>query len=246
MLNRFVKVKVTKPIDVKEVRAGVKMVNCGLGEIIGVPNRKNIKTYVMGINYPIHYFVGKVVAVVHRLDGKGIMLIAAPQNSRVVNYEIDEAIAFAENKAEYSLECLYENSCGAVVYRIINNEPRFLLIKNNRSSHWGFPKGHMEKGETAYDTAKREVLEETGIHIDIIEGFSSKSEYIIGRKVQKEVRFFLATTRDTQTKIQREEIDDYIWLTFDNALATLNFQNDKRILIKAQNFMMKDEIADNG
>ncbi|MFR2841802.1 MAG: NUDIX domain-containing protein [Acutalibacteraceae bacterium] len=36
-----------------------------------------------------------------------------------------------------------------------------MLIKNKRSAHWGFPKGHMEKGETREETAKREIGEET-------------------------------------------------------------------------------------
>ena len=48
------------------------------------------------------------------------------------------------------------------MFRRINEEYRFLLIKNRRSNNWGFPKGHIEKGETEVATAKREVLEETG------------------------------------------------------------------------------------
>ena len=64
---------------------------------------------------------------------------------------------------EYTIDCLYERSCGAVVFRFINGERRFLLIKNKRSCHWGFPKGHVEKDETDEETAKREVLEETGL-----------------------------------------------------------------------------------
>ena len=70
-------------------------------------------------------------------------------------------------------------SRGAVVYRDIKGEVRYLLIKNKRSAHWGFPKGHIEPGETKKQTAIREVLEETGIHVRIIDGFESISKYKI-------------------------------------------------------------------
>ena len=79
----------------------------------------------------------------------------------------------------------YEKSCGAVIYRHIGETVRYLLIKNRRSSNWSFPKGHVEDGETLEETAKREVLEETGIHLNIFPGFVSKSQYTIQNKIQK-------------------------------------------------------------
>ena len=100
----------------------------------------------------------------------------------------------------------------------------------------------MERGETPEQTARREVLEETGIHIDIIPDFTAKSDYTIQGKVEKSVTIFLAKTEDTETIIQRVEIDDYIWLGFDKALETLKFENDKAILKSARRFMDKHGI----
>jgi len=245
MLNKTVTVRITKPIDAFDAKSGRKTLNAGLGNVSGVPGGRNVKTYVMGINYPLNFFIGKTIAVIKRHGNRGVAIVAAPKNAHFVNFEIENAVAFAEERGSYKLECLYESSCGAVVYRMINGVPRFLLIKNKRSSNWGFPKGHIEEGESPHETAAREVFEETGVRIDIVEGFSSKSEYIIGRKVQKEVRIFLAATKDTQTKIQRDEIEDYIWLPYEQASDALNFQNDKRILEKAYNFMLKEGIGYN-
>lgn len=162
---------------------------------------------------------------------------------RFISYQIEDAVAFAEKGRDYKLECLYERSCGAVVYRRINDEIRYLLIKNRRSTHWGFPKGHVEKGETFEQTAMREVLEETGIHIQILPQFASKSEYTIQGRVEKTVTIYLAKTRDTQTTIQREEIEDYIWLNFDKAMDTLRFINDRNILQSAHDFLVKQHIC---
>ena len=102
--------------------------------------------------------------------------------------------------------------------------------------------GYQIADALAFATARREVLEETGIHIDIIPDFTAKSDYTIQGKVEKSVTIFLAKTEDTETIIQREEIDDYIWLGFDKALETLKFENDKAILKSARRFMDKHGI----
>ena len=87
----------------------------------------------------------------------------------------------------------------------------------------------------------REVLEETGLHINIIPGFISKSQYSIQNKIQKTVQLYVATTNDTQTRIQAEEIEDYIWLTYENALRSLKFENDKTILTDAREFLLNNK-----
>ena len=79
------------------------------------------------------------------------------------------------------------------------------------------------------------MLEETGIHINIHPDFITKSQYAIQGKVEKNVTIYLASTEDTQTIIQKEEIDDYIWLGYDKALKKLRFDNDKTMLTKAYN-----------
>ena len=124
-----------------------------------------------------------------------------------------------------------------MVYRDIKGEVRYLLIKNKRSAHWGFPKGHIEPGETKQQTAVREVLEETGIHVKLINGFESVSKYKIQNKIEKVVSIFVGTTNDTSTCIQPEEIEDYIWLTYDRALSILKFENDKAIITEANHFL---------
>ena len=78
--------------------------------------------------------------------------------------------------------------------------------------------------------------------ITTVLSFHRHSDYTIQGKVEKSVTIFLAKTEDTETIIQREEIDDYIWLGFDKALETLKFENDKAILKSARRFMDKHGI----
>ena len=56
-----------------------------------------------------------------------------------------------------------EKSCGAVVYRYNNDVLEVLLIRHRFGGHWSFPKGHVEEGENEFQTALREVKEETGL-----------------------------------------------------------------------------------
>ena len=195
----------------------------------------------MGINHPVRSFDGRVIGVIHYSDCDEIDWVVAPKSTRFINIDIIEAIDFAVKNTEHTVDCLYERSCGAVVYRSIGGATRFLLIKNKRSAHWGFPKGHVECGETDHQTAYREVLEETGIHISIHPDFITKSQYTIQGKVEKNVNIYLAATTDTQTVIQKEEIEDYIWLTYDKAMAKLRFENDRNILHKAYDYLLKNK-----
>ena len=245
MLGKFIRIKVTNPIGSLNRQYGYTYkLNYGTLEGRKQFDHRFCGAYILGINHPVRNFDGRVIAILHRNGERKGILIVAPKSTRYIQYQIADAIAFAETEGSYRLECLYERSCGAVVFRKINDEIRMLLIRNNRSVHWGFPKGHMERGETPEQTAKREVLEETGINIEIIPDFSSKSDYTIQGKVEKSVTIFLAKTQDTRTVIQREEIEDYIWLNFDRAMEALKFENDKAILKSAKTFIEKHQIFD--
>lgn len=210
------------------------------GIVEGGKTQKNsvISAYIMGINHPVRNFDGRVIAIVRRNGGKGVVLVVAPKSTRFIVNDVRRAIDFAEGRNGFTLECLYESSCGAVVFRNGESEKKFLLIRNKRSAHWGFPKGHIEPGENHEQTAIREVLEETGINIRILPGFKKCSEYTIQGRIEKSVSIFLAETDDVEYTIQAEEIEECGWFSFCDALKTLNYDNDKRILEQAKQYLL--------
>lgn len=241
MLGKFVKVRVTSPMHSFNTRFGFKY-KLNYGIIEGGKTRKNTAqyAYIMGINHPVRNFDGRVIAIVKRHGGKGVVWVVAPKSTRFIVNDVKAAIDFAEGKNGYNIDCLYESSCGAVVFRYENNIRKYLLIRNKRSAHWGFPKGHIEPGETEEETAMREVLEETGLHIEILPGFVKKSDYTIQGKIEKSVSIFLAKTKDTRYKLQVEEIEECGWFDFNTAQKTLNYENDKLILNEAKAFLDKN------
>lgn len=243
MLGNFVKVRVTSPINTFNKRFGYKY-RLNYGIIEGNKTVKNVVqgAYIMGINHPVRNFDGRVIASIRRFGGRNPVWVVAPKSTRYIVHDIKKAIDFAEGRNKYNLECLYESSCGAVVFRKTQDgKIKFLLIRNKRSAHWGFPKGHIEQGETNSETAVREVLEETGLHIRILPDFCECSEYTIQGKIEKAVAIFLAETDEAEYTLQESEIEECGWFDYSGAMNTLNYDNDKRILIKAKKYL-----ADNG
>lgn len=232
MLGKYVRVRITNPIGSTNEAGYTYPLNYGT-----VYQNDKQAAFIMGIHHPVKNFDGRVIAILSDRKAKKFIWIVAPKSTRFIINDIKEYIDVERDFPTYRLECLYETSCGAVVYRDIRGEVRYLLIKNKRSAHWGFPKGHIEKGESKKDTAIREVLEETGIHVSLIDGFESISKYKIRDKIEKTVSIFVGTTKDTSTVIQQEEIEDYIWLTYDRAMSLLKFENDKNILSSANEFL---------
>ncbi len=244
MLGKYVRVRVTKPMHYFDREKNISYdLNYGTVES-GIDAHSPVKgAYIMGVTHRVRVFEGRVIAVLKRKIMGGIILVVAPKSKRFIVHQIEDAVAFAEKEGTYDISCLYENSCGAIVYREIHGEIRFLLIKNKRSANWGFPKGHIERGETEKETAYREVLEEAGIHIHFLPDFRFRSEYSIQGRIEKQVVIFLATTDDTTTTIQREEIEEYLWLKFDKAMNSLKFPNDKQMLRKANEYLLNVGVA---
>ena len=135
----------------------------------------------------------------------------------------------------------YEYSCGAVVFTRIDGVPHYLLVraKDQPEGCHGFPKGHMESGETERETALREILEETGVRVELLEGFRAVTEYPLPTPpdTRKRVVFFLAEYADQQVHIQETELAGFVLAPFDEALALTEFADSKQILTEAHAFL---------
>lgn len=122
-----------------------------------------------------------------------------------------------------------EKSCGAIIY---NNENKVLIVKHNEG-HWDFPKGHMEKGEDEYQTAIREVKEETSVDIELYKNNRYTINYSPKEDVDKTVVFFLAKSKSDILKKQDSEIANIGWFSYDEALEVLTYDTAKELLKKS-------------
>ena len=242
MLGKYCRVSVSRPIGAIDTAYGFCYpVNFGYATGKRVQLPEHTGAFILGINHPVREFEGRIIAVLTNAQTGEKTLVVSPKSKRFIVHEIEQQLSFLKEYFDFSLICLYERSCGAVVFHEIGGVVRYLLIKNKRSAHWSFPKGHVEKGESDEQAAIREVKEETGIDITIVEGFKAKSEYSIQRKIEKIVYIYAATCKQTKTIIQEEEIEDYLWLDFNKAMKNLKFENDKNILYRVNEFLKKNE-----
>jgi 8-oxo-dGTP pyrophosphatase MutT (NUDIX family)/RimJ/RimL family protein N-acetyltransferase len=131
----------------------------------------------------------------------------------------------------------YEKSCGAIINRNNNGFIEFLVVKSKDDDHWGFPKGHMEENENEVETALREVYEETGLNIKIINKFKVETEYFVSTYVLKKVIYFIGIPKDTNVKIQTEEIGEYKWLSYEDAIKLLTYESAKTVLKSAKEYL---------
>lgn len=131
-----------------------------------------------------------------------------------------------------------EIDAGAIVYQRKNHEVKYLLLKSEASSFWGYPKGHQEKGETLIEAARREIFEETGLITQINDHFNEKVTYNMKNGNQKELTLYLAeVSPNLQIKKQDEEISDFDWFSYQDALSQLTFENLVDPLKKANDFI---------
>lgn len=136
-----------------------------------------------------------------------------------------------------------EKSAGLVLFRKEDNKNKFLLL-HYEGGHWGFPKGHIEEGESIKETAIRETEEETKItNLNFKEGFKEWIKYSYRREKEKHfkvVTYLLAKTDQKKVEISREHVGCK-WLNYEQALNQLTFDNTQKVLKAAYQFLNGEE-----
>lgn len=122
--------------------------------------------------------------------------------------------------------------------------PHILLIRDSYQ-HWGFPKGHVERGETPDRAALREVREETGLgdlvlgpRLQTIDWFFRAG----GRLIHKFCHFYLIEAPTGETVPQAEEgITACDWVPLQEALAQISYENARDVLRMAAETLAAEE-----
>ena len=132
---------------------------------------------------------------------------------------------------------MLEISSGAIVYTLINDKIHYLLIKDFHNNY-GFPKGHVESGETTIDAAKREIKEEVGLDVNLDTSFHETLEYIMPNSHNKIVHYYIGSYNSQNPTMQEEEVKELLLLPYNKAIDILTFDNMKEVLKKANHYLL--------
>jgi ADP-ribose pyrophosphatase YjhB (NUDIX family) len=130
-----------------------------------------------------------------------------------------------------------ETSAGGVVVRRSAAGVDYLLILDGHRN-WGFPKGHLHRGERPEEAARREIAEETGLTDLVLHDPLGVIDWRFrhrGRLIHKYCHFFLFAAESGEPAPQGEEgISACVWLPHEAAAARVTHENSRRILEAAR------------
>jgi 8-oxo-dGTP diphosphatase len=129
-------------------------------------------------------------------------------------------------------------SSGGVIYHKEKGEYEVALISKGRI--WCLPKGLIEAGETAKETAVREVREETGLTGKIVKKIGKiHYDFKKDRHYFKTVHFFLLEYMEGSVDAHDFEVDTVKWVPITRGLQMLTYPNEQKILHEAKEMLLE-------
>jgi 8-oxo-dGTP pyrophosphatase MutT (NUDIX family) len=129
-------------------------------------------------------------------------------------------------------------SAGGVV---LNARREVALVLHNDSIFWGFPKGHVDAGESIETAAVREIAEETGLtRITMIkslgsyERFKSHADGSDDRSELKRIHMYLFNTSEETLKPQDPNHPEARWVAIDRVHELLSNPKDREFFASIQ------------
>jgi 8-oxo-dGTP pyrophosphatase MutT (NUDIX family) len=127
-------------------------------------------------------------------------------------------------------------SAGGIVVRYDDSVPSLVLGMRRRERDrvtWTLPKGTPITGETAEETAIREVCEETGLQVRITDRLPSIQYSFVqhGTRIYKTVHYFLMEPIGGDLARHDQEFEEVRWTRFVDAADLLAFETERNLVL---------------
>jgi len=124
-------------------------------------------------------------------------------------------------------------AAGGLVWRKSGKRREVLVIHRTRYDDWVLPKGKVKPGERWEETARREVEEETGYHVEIV-SFADVLFYYVDEK-PKVVLFWNMQPNEDSPTAERDsdspdEGDIARWLSIKEAAKLITYEGEKALI----------------
>lgn len=135
-------------------------------------------------------------------------------------------------------EVVREPTAGGIIFRRNDktNEVEILLIQDAKN-RWTIPKGHIEEGESAKETAEREIREETGLQEMRILNWLGKINFRYRRQqslVLMTTEIFLVQAQGDTNDLKPEEwMNGIKWFSAADALDRIEYEDIGKIILLA-------------
>lgn len=133
-------------------------------------------------------------------------------------------------------------SAGGVVYREGPEGVEIVLVSRRNPPLYALPKGTPDPGESAEETALREVREETGLEVRLIERIGKVRYWFTDSnrvRIDKSVQFFLMAPTGGSVDDHDHEFDEVGWFHMAEAERLLTHRNQMHILHRASELIAK-------
>lgn len=144
---------------------------------------------------------------------------------------------FAERRNPAIKEVLREPTAGGVVYRRNSDGGVEILLIQDAKDRWTIPKGHIEEGETAKETAAREITEETGLKHVQVQSWLGKINFQYRRQqslvlMTTEI-FLIHAFKDSDKIIPEDWMNGIKWFSANEALDKIEYDDIGKIILIA-------------
>lgn len=143
-------------------------------------------------------------------------------------------------------EIVREPTAGGIVFRRGSKGDIELLLIQDAKDRWTIPKGHIEEGETAAQTAKREIGEEAGLtDVDML-GWLGKIHFRyrrIDKLVLMTTQIYLVRARGNTDAIKKEEwMNGIKWFSFNEALDLIEYEDIGKLMLLAMKRIRQEKL----
>lgn len=150
------------------------------------------------------------------------------------------------NRRSSIQEIVREPTAGGIVFRRNQKGEVEILLIQDAKDRWTIPKGHIEEGETAQQTAKREIGEEAGLSdVDVL-GWLGKIHFRY-RRVDKLVlmttQIYLVKAKGDTDAIKKEEwMNGIKWFKFHDALDEIEYEDIGKLMLLAMKKIRQEKL----
>lgn len=143
-------------------------------------------------------------------------------------------------------EIVREPTAGGVVFRRNKQGDIEILLIQDAKDRWTIPKGHIEEGETASQTAKREIGEEAGLtDVDML-GWLGKIHFRyrrIDKLVLMTTQIYLVRAKGNTDAIKKEEwMNGIKWFPFNEALDLIEYEDIGKLMLLAMKRIRQEKL----